>query len=196
MRLTSRLTAILILGVLALMMVDLFLILKHENEEMTLDMRGDATHLGALISDIVDDLWELGGEARALKTLEQLNAYNERVSIQLVYPDAAPNDAHAPTNPSIDIASIRHVASSHFFDAEGREHLCTYARLTVQQRPAAIEIFEPIDHSSRKSAFFALHAAFLIGATALLGAVLAVVAGGTWVCLLYTSDAADDFAVV
>ena len=84
-------------------------------------------------------------------------------------------------NPDIDIASLTRVVSSDFLDADGQQHLCTYARLAVESRPAAIEIFEPINHASRKSAFFALHAAFLIGSTAMLGAVLAVVAGGTWV---------------
>ena len=77
MRLTSRLTTVLILGILTLMMLDLFIILKHENAEMTQDMRMDASRMGSVVSQIISDLWELGGEARAIEVLQQIDAATE-----------------------------------------------------------------------------------------------------------------------
>ena len=61
MRLAARITTVLILGILLLMVIAQFVMLKHENDEMTRDMRDDTTQLGTTISHIVDDIWELGG---------------------------------------------------------------------------------------------------------------------------------------
>jgi signal transduction histidine kinase len=181
MRLAAKITTVLIVGILLLLVIDQFIILKYENDQWARDMRIDASELGTTISHIVDDMWELGGQTRALRTLQEIDALGERTHVRLVYFDVDPTHTDAPTNPNVDFERLRTVMSDHYEAPDGLKHMCTYARLTVESRPAAIELSELIEHEDRNTAFFAIHAAILIGATALLGAVMAVVIGGTWV---------------
>ncbi len=183
MRLTAKITAVLLLGVLLLMVIAEFAMLRHENEEMTLDMRGDATQLSTTVSHIIEDLWELGGQQRALAALKEIDELRDTISVRIVYFDVERPNASAPLNASIDFTTLqlRHARSEYYRDSSGKEHLCTYARLAIDTRPAAIEIAEPIEHAARNSAYFALHAMILIGATAMLGAVMVIAIGGAWI---------------
>ncbi len=181
MRLTARITAVLLFGVLLLIAVDQYLILCHENDEMTRDMHGDASHLAAAITQIVDDVWQRGGPGEAMRTLDELNQLGGRANVRVVYFDVTQGHADAPATSDLEYGRLNQVVSQYYRDPNGREMLCTYARLTVDTRPAAIELSEPIEHEDRNTTYFVLHALALIGITALLGAVGAVVIGGNWV---------------
>lgn len=181
MRLAARITSLLIVGILLLMIIAQFVMLKHENEEAENDMRRDATQLGTVICHIVEDMWELGGQTRARRALEEIDGLNEEVGVHIVYFDADPGTAEAPSNPNVRYEALRAVYSDHYRDTSGQECLFTYARLSVETRPAAIEISERMDHTKRNTTYIAMHAMTLIIATALLGAVMAVVAGSAWI---------------
>ncbi len=181
MRLAARITAILLIGVLLLTITAQFIMYQHENAMQEEDMRVNANQLSKTISRIVDDLWELGGQQLAHRTVDELNDLRGRRTIRVVYFDVAPDNAHAPASPEVSLAVLGDVYSACCQDAEGREHLYTYARLAFVGRPAAIEVCEPIEHAGENSTYFALHALSLMGATTLLGAVIVVVIGGTWI---------------
>ncbi len=181
MRLAARITAILLLGVLLLVVVAQFVMLQHENEELERDMRVNATQLGKTISHIVDDLWELGGQQLAHRTVEEINDLRQTRRIRVVYFDVDRQDVHAPASPEVSFAALGDVFSASCLDPTGREHLYTYSRLTFVGRPAAIELCEPLEHERTKTTYFALHALVLMGATSLLGAVIVVAIGGAWI---------------
>jgi signal transduction histidine kinase len=62
------------------------------------------------------------------------------------------------------------------------KHLYMYVRYSsVTARPAAVELSEPIEHTGPINTYFLLHTLTLMGATALLGAVLVVGLGAAWV---------------
>ena len=89
--------------------------------------------------------------------------------------------ADAPATPELEYTSFQHVFSHNYQAPGGPEHLCTYAKLSFETRPAAIEILEPIEHANRNTTYFAMHAVILMSATALLGAVMVVAVGSAWI---------------
>ncbi len=156
MRLAARMTAILLLGVLVLMVIAQYAMFQHENEALEQDMQVDATHLGKTISHIVDDLWELGGQRVAFRSLEEINDLKSTRKVRVVYFDVDPQDTFAPASPDVSLAALRDVYSARCRDPEGREHLYTYSRLAFVGRPAAIELSEPMDDSRQQIDLFRL----------------------------------------
>ncbi len=183
MRLTAKITAVLLFGVLLLMVIAEFIMLRHENEEMTRDMRRDATQLSTTISNIVADLWEQGGQQRAFQTVREIDELRDTVGVRIVFFDVGRGSVFAPLNADLQFTKLQlqNVYSEYYSDSAGNDRLCTYARLTIEARPAAIEVSEPINHAARNSAYFAVHALILIGATAMLGAVMVIAVGGAWI---------------
>ena len=97
-------------------------------------------------------------------------------NVRIVYFDVDRGHADAPANPEVEYSAFQHVSSRNYLAPGGLEHICTYAKLSIVPQ-AAIEILEPIEHANRNTTYFALHATILMGATALLGAVMVVAVG-------------------
>ncbi|MHB8971623.1 MAG: sensor histidine kinase [Pirellulaceae bacterium] len=182
MKLAAKLTTALLFGVLTLIVAAEFISLRHENEQMNQEMRSEATQLAGTISNIISQLWELANEARAINAVEDINRLSSSWTVRVVHLDAKPSHQSAPLSPNLIGAELKSVYSEKYLDELGQEHLCTYARLALSTTPAAaIELAEPIRHADRNSAYFIWHAVALMGATTLLGAVMAVALGGAWV---------------
>ena len=182
MKLAAKLTTVLLLGVLTLIVTAEFVSLRHENEQMNQEMRAEATQLAGTISRIVSQLWELANETKAIIAVEDINRLSSSWTVRVVYLDADRSQAYAPLSPAVSGRELTSVYSEEYLDERGQEHLCTYSRLALSAAPtAAIELAEPIRHTDRNSWYFAWHAVVLMGATTLLGAVMAVALGGAWV---------------
>ena len=182
MKLAAKLTTVLLLGVLTLIVAAESISLRHENEQMNQEMRAEATQLAGTISNIVGQLWELANETKAIIAVEDINRLSSSWTVRVVYLDADRSQAYAPLSPTVSGRELTSVYSEKYLDERGQEHLCTYSRLALSANPtAAIELAEPIRHTDRNSWYFAWHAVVLMGATTLLGAVMAVALGGAWV---------------
>jgi two-component system NtrC family sensor kinase len=183
MKLAAKITILLLLGTLPLIVIAESISLQRENEQMSREMRADATQLARTISNMVDQLWILGDESRARQAIEQINQLHNTTHVRVVYLGVDPRSPDAPLSPTVTAASLARSYSDNYRDEFGQEHLCTYARLQVNVEPsgAAIELAEPIRHTNRNSWYFAWHAAVLIGSTSLLGAVIVVAIGSTWI---------------
>ncbi|MHB0955132.1 MAG: sensor histidine kinase [Pirellulaceae bacterium] len=182
MKLAAKLTTVLLLGVLSVIVVAELILLRHENERMNEEMRAQATQLAGTMSDVISQLWSVANESTAIAAVENINRSSSSWSVRLVYLDVGRSPEHAPLSPTVIGRPLTAVYSERYCDAQGQEHLCTYAQLALATAPtAAIEVAEPISHPNRNSLFFARHALVLMGATTLLGAVLAVALGSAWI---------------
>jgi signal transduction histidine kinase len=182
MKLTAKLTLALLLGVLVLIVAAETLSLRHENEQMNQEMRADAAQLAETISRIVEPLWIMGNRGEALQALQRIDRLSDAWRVRIVQLDVTTNHADAPLNPAVLGQDLRGIFSDYYCDDQGQEHLCTYSRLQIDLAPgAAIEVAEPVRHPDRNSVYYAWHALILMGATTMLGAVLAVALGGAWV---------------
>jgi signal transduction histidine kinase len=182
MKLAAKLTTVLLFGVLILIVAAELISLRHENEQMNQEMRAEATQLAGTISDIIGQLWEVANETKAITAVENINRLSSSWTVRVVYLDVERSHHDAPLSLNVIGRELKSVCSEQYLDEQGQEHLCTYARLMLPaERAAAIELAEPIRHADSNSLYFAWHAVVLMGATTLLGAVMAVALGGAWI---------------
>lgn len=180
MKLAAKITTVLVLSILLLLVIAEFIMLQHENEQMQRDMEVDMRKLGMTITEIVRQFEATGGIEGAREIIRHINGINKRRVAQIVFLDDERLDC--PSVPRHMLTFQEDVMSFPYPDANGTPHLYTYVRYSsVTARPAALELSEPIEHTGRNNYYFALHALTLMGATALLGAVLVVALGAAWV---------------
>lgn len=183
MKLAAKISLVLLLGLLPLIVIGESLALQRENRQMEQEMRANARQLARAIAHSVNQMWLLGDETRAWRAIEQINRQHKPIQVRVVYLGVDPRHRLAPLSPRVTAADLREPFCDSYFDASGQEHLCTYALLDIDAGPyvAAIELSEPIRHSNKNSWYFAWHTAVLIGSTTLLGAVIVVALGSTWI---------------
>ncbi len=183
MKLAAKITILVLLGTLPLIVIAESISLQRENDQMLQEMRANASHLARTISNVVDQLWMLGDNVRAQQILDQINELHSPVRVRVVYLGVDRHHPRAPLSPRVTGALLSHPFSDSYYDEFGQELLCTYALLQISTEPylAAIELTEPIRHIHRNSWYYAWHAALLIGSTFLLGALIVVAIGSTWI---------------
>jgi two-component system, NtrC family, sensor kinase len=183
MKLAAKIAILLLLGSLPLIVIAESISLQRENDQMLQEMRANASQLARTISNMVDQLWALGDEVRARQVIEQINRLHSTVRVRVVYLGVDRLHPYAPLSPRVTADMLAKPYSDNYQDELGQELLCTYALLHVRTEPnhAAIELAEPIRHINRNSWYFAWHAAVLIGSTFLLGGVIVVAIGSTWI---------------
>jgi two-component system NtrC family sensor kinase len=180
MRLAGRITTVLVVCILLLLIGAEYLTMRHENEHMNREMQFEANQLGIVISEIIDEFWQSAGPDRAKAILREIDRISSRRTIRLVYLDVSDGDPDCPHIPD-RIVFPDGVGSFPCSDETGQEVLFTYARFSIESRPAAIELSERVNHKENNTSFFMMHAAVLMLSTALLGGVLVVALGAAWV---------------
>ncbi len=183
MKLAAKILLLLLLGTLPLIVIAESLALQRENDQMEREMRANASQLARTISDLVVQLWVTGDELRAREAVEQINELYPTIRVRVVYLGVDRRSPRAPLSPRVTADRLDSPYSDSYLDPYGQEYLCTYALLRVPPSPeiAAIELSQPIQHSHRNSWYFAWHSALLIGSTALLGALIVVAIGSSWI---------------
>jgi two-component system NtrC family sensor kinase len=96
MKLSAKLIAFVMLGVIALLFIDSFFAVKREVALFDDDMERDALHLGGVLAELTVDVWSQRGPDSARELVRRVNRGEGRIEIRLVWLDAPPSDPGAP----------------------------------------------------------------------------------------------------
>jgi signal transduction histidine kinase len=180
MRLASKFIALLVIGVLVLVATDGYLTARREIDMFDGDMRRDARELSSDLLPMIAHVWKTGGHDNVIKLIDEANKARTLPHIRWVWLDASPDDPHGPKVAQTQLIPItaKKVVSIKHFDADGNEHLLTYARMTLGgARPAALELTEPVTHSREMMRLFVVRMIVLSTITLLLGVGLVILLG-------------------
>jgi signal transduction histidine kinase len=178
MKLAAKITALLLAGMLILIVIADLFALRYERERLLQEKRLEAARLAQALSAVTNRLWIMGGREPAVEAIRRISGLRETTSIRIVYFDVQHPHQDAPR---VAVSWTGDVFSQRYRDETGRDQLCTFARLTADGRPAAIELAEPLEGPSLTSPYYVWHAAILMGSTTLLGAVMVLVIGSHWI---------------
>lgn len=178
MKLAAKITALLLAGILVLIVAADLVTLRYEQERLLQEQRVEAVRLAQAISAVTNRLWIMGGREPAVEAIQRISGLSERTSIRIVYFDVQHPHRDAPR---VAASWAGDVYSQRCRDESGQYQLYTLARFDADNRPAAIELAEPLQTPNLMSGYYVWHAALLIGSTTLLGAVMVLVIGSHWI---------------
>jgi len=147
MRLSAKLIAFVLLGVIVLLSIDSFLAVKREVALFDDDMERDALHLGRVLAELTVDVWSQDGLDSAREIVRRANAGEGRIEIRLVWLDAPSSD---PDGPRVDAHTLTPLREGRLVSVKrrGRDgwgYRYTYAPVDVSTgRLGAIEITESL----------------------------------------------------
>ncbi|HET6203183.1 MAG TPA: ATP-binding protein [Planctomycetota bacterium] len=180
MRLTARLVSWILLGVVVLLVVDATLFVRREGDLLREDMRGKARQLGRALRGPVADAWQEGGEAEALRLVQDANNPDHAIRVRLVRLREGTDARFAPSVPVERLAADGSETSVEAKGPEGSDCLYTYVPLPeVAAADAALELREEFSRledlrRSTQRRFLAISGALLVGgagSVALFGVV-------------------------
>lgn len=190
MKLATKFTAVLLIGVLTLIAIEGYVAVLGDIELLDAEVQRGDRELGQKLKPLCAAVWEKGGDELLLSVLEELNrggslsgdgdSTQQFVHVRLVWLDAQRDDPHCPLAAPDDlnrlsrgdVVSIRHRQG-------GDEHLLTYVHLAVNgPRPSAIELAEPLGrHAEQRMRSFFVRMMILTSLTLLLGVLLVLLLG-------------------
>lgn len=143
MRLTSKLSLAIGLGIVLVLVVNAWLRVRTDSDVYRADVRRDHDLIARGIAGAVERTWREAGASLARSLVDDLNAREEQVSVRFVGLEAGGVEPRAPEL----IPVGRGLRSSVYEDPSGIGML-TYARLDLPDVPgvAAIELFEPLQN--------------------------------------------------
>lgn len=151
MRLTSKLSFAIGLGIVLVLAVNGWLRLRAESDAYRDDVRRDHDLIARGIAGAVERTWREAGASLARSLVDDLNAREAAITVRFVGVEAG---GVAPRAPRL-IPARRGVQSRIFDDERGAPGMLTYARLDLPDVPgvAAVELFEPLQNEQE----FQLH---------------------------------------
>lgn len=180
MKLATKLTSILVAGIIVLLAVDGYLLVRRDTKIFEREMQKDARQFGLAARDLITDAWRTAGPRRTFELIESGNDPAEPVRIRWVWLDAKPDD---PRRPAVSPAKLEALARGQEISLEqrdetGRRRLYTYVPIAVNARhPAALELSESLSELEGFVKAIVLRTIILIGVLALAGGVTSVILG-------------------
>jgi signal transduction histidine kinase len=174
MKLTAKYTFLLLVGIIAILLVDGYATVRREADLFERDMYADAKLLGRVMQSVVKDAWETQGKAYALRLVADANRADHPMRIRWVSLDAPPGD---PTRPRAGPEQLAKVASGqeNAFkggDEAGEECLYTYVPVAVEpERRGAIEVCESLSAANLYVRGTVRKQLVLVGAIAVVSAI-------------------------
>src|SRR5262249_23238602 len=145
MKLVSKLTLTLALGMCLVLALYGYLSVRREHVLFESDMERDEHLIGRALGAAVGAVWHRDGQERALEMIRDASGRDGGVRMRWVWLDAPPGDPHAPAASASELEPLRRgidvVRIERAPDARGR--MFTYAPTQVEPgRFGAIELSE------------------------------------------------------
>jgi len=148
MRLSARLVASVLIGVIALLFLDSWFSVRREIRLFDADMERDALHLGDTVATLIAQVWEQRGAEGASQLLASVNREDVHVGVRLVRLDAPRGSDDAPRVDAHNLAALRAgepISLKRERDGAGG-HRYTYVPVPLRGvTAAAVELAEPLD---------------------------------------------------
>ena len=177
MKLTLKLMSIIVAGIIGLTALDVYLTVRREVSLFDTDMKRDALVLGRSVRDLLEDVWQAGGQERALALIDRVNAEGHMVRIRWVWLDGQDDDSHRPSvSPALLSPVVRgEELSVTRFGSKDDGHVYSFVPVSTNAgRPGALELSESLSELSQYTGSTVKRAVVLAGGIVLLGGVCAV----------------------
>ncbi len=180
MRLTARLVAWIVGGVIVLLIIDGVLAVTRQDEVHSNDQRNGARQLGGALAVLLKEAWASGGEPRVLELLRDVTLVEGAISVRLVrlQPDSPPE--LAPRAP-LELLDRARAGSEQFIErgtGDGPRELDYYRPLGLRGEPGtALELEQEQSAQKRFRNSTMLRIALISGALLLGGAGLVSLLG-------------------
>lgn len=144
MRLTSKLSFAIGLGIVVVLIVNGWVRLRGDSDAYRADVRRDHDLIARGIAAAVQRTWQEAGASLARALVDDLNAREALMTVRFVGVDAGGAEPRAPYL----IPSTPGVRSTVVDDESGAAGMLTYARLDLPDVPgvAAVELYEPMQN--------------------------------------------------
>ncbi len=180
MRLAVKLVRIVVLGIVIILVVDGYVSLKRQRDLSEADMHHAIRVLGSTIRQLVVERWHTVGQARAWKVIADANKAEPSIAIRWVWLDAPRGDVDTPRVSRDKLEPVVHGRDVSFTerDENGQAYLYSYFALAVDdQRPAALEIREPLSRLDQLARGALIRIVGLTGSLVLLSGCAALLLG-------------------
>ncbi len=177
MKLTARLVSLLLLGALALLLIDTYLSIRREASIVERDMRLSAGLMGRAMRGVLTDVWVTRGELPALKLIQDVNNAESSAFLRWVWLDAPPDDPQSPLVPRENLEPVFHGQEVSLRDRSrtGEQFLRTYVPFPLEgPRRGALEISQSLAVLRQRMHAIVIRRIVLALALALVGGALAV----------------------
>lgn len=184
MRLTIRITAAVMLGVVLIFSLYSYLSIQREREQLKKNLSREARNLGEALLFIVEDLLVVRGEGAAMAFLARRNMLNPALQARWVWLDAPSGSRFYPL---VDISELDALASRKplslmVSSQDGHDFLLTYLpTLSKDGRIGAIEVRESMDELHGYVQESMRRSAIVVGAAVVSGLMLMAVLGSLWI---------------
>ncbi len=184
MRLTIRITAAVMLGIILIFSLYSYLSIQREREQLKKNLSREARNLGESLLFIINELREARGEEASIAFLRRRNALNPQLPARWVWVDAEVGD---PLYPLIDPSNLTPLSSGQplsllVSSEEGHDYLLTYVpAITRSGRVGAIEVRESMDELHGYVQESLRRSAMVVGAAVVSGLLLMAVLGSLWI---------------
>lgn len=148
MRLLGKIAGSVLLGIIALLMVDGYLSVRREVDLFDRDMARDAMLMGKSLRPVVEEAWQEGGDAAARRVVEDVNRNETDLSIRWVRLDDGVDTTVRPrVSPAVlDTLGSDSEVSVKLTSGPGAGYRYTYVWVAVGEGTAALELAEPLSH--------------------------------------------------
>lgn len=148
MKLTAKFVLALLVATAAVLVVDGYVTVRQAALFFEDDMKRQAELTGRGLADLAEETWQLGGQERAIATIEKTHAERSLLRIRWVWLDVNRDDRYAPAAPPDVLRPLLDGAEVSFrgVDENGEDRM--YAYIPVLNKPdraaAAIELSQSL----------------------------------------------------
>jgi len=181
MRLVSKLTLLLMMGICAVLFIDGYLSVQRELDLFDHDMAGDAQLYGRALALTAAEVWDTQGESKALAAIEKATSKRGQMRIRWVSLAADTDPERGPVLPVAKLATLDKGEAVTVTRHDGPHgHLYTYVPLASNGRLGAIEVRESLRAKHEYTNKTIKRIVLVVSATVLVCTVLALTLGA-WV---------------
>ncbi|MCB9850773.1 MAG: HAMP domain-containing histidine kinase [Phycisphaerales bacterium] len=180
MKLTLKLMAVIVAGIIGLTVLNAYLTVRREVRLFDSDMERDAQVLGRSMRNLIEELWQVSGEERALAIIDGVNGDGHVIKMRWVWLDAQADGKHKPAIPLADLAPVVQGKELSIKKPKAGDAGFRYTYVPVHtgsSRPGALELWESLVELSQYTGSTIRRAVVLSGGIILLGGVTALAFG-------------------
>jgi signal transduction histidine kinase len=106
MKLAAKLVLVFLVGIVVLTGVNIFLALRHEEQEFDDETTAEARRLATTMEEVLTLVWRDQGQAGAIQLIQKASEREPHLHVRWVYFDASPGDPHCPAAPPEQVRAI------------------------------------------------------------------------------------------
>ncbi len=184
MRLTTKITFAVLLGVTLIFSAYSYLSIQRERAQLKKNLSRESRHIGESLRVFMVELWKQRGEKEAILFLQKANKAYKQTLVRWVWIEDNPAPEYRPRVPIEQLEALHDEETVALLagSPDGRDYLLTYLPLVTDDgRLGAIELTEPMDelHDYVKESL--RRSALVVGALIVSGVLFMGVLGSIWV---------------